>query len=149
MLQVKFDNNKIYEALNVYNEETYFNGASRPSLSIEVDGETVDISEIYQVFENIGDLGKVTVSNEIAEDSFEGYILPLSFKVEYREIERETLTTVQVLKKVVTLIIATKTAAEQKADPTNTLLAASTDEILGLRKQVQSLEAELSERVIG
>ena len=139
MLKIKFSN-KEYMALNVYNEETYINGVSRPSLSIEIDGESVDIAEIYGEFENIKNTGSVIVSNDFAEDTFTGYVLPLSFKVDYKEIERETLTTVQVLQKVITLVIATKTAAELKADPSTDLLAISSAEILGLRKQVKTLE---------
>lgn len=140
MLQVKIDNQS-YPALNVYNEETYFNGVSRPALSIEIDGESIDIALLYDVFEEVRNSGSVTVSNGFAEDIFEGYIIPLSFKVEYRQIERETLTTVEVLQKVVTLVVATKTVTELKADPLNDLLAASTEEILELRNQVRILEA--------
>jgi len=144
MLQVKFiNNNKVYPARNVYNEETSFNGVVRPSLSIEIDGGTIDIAELYSEFEDISNTGNISVTNGFSEDIFSGYILPLSFKVEYREVERETLTTVQVLKKVITLVIATKTVTEVKADPTNDLLAVSTLEILELRDQVRTLESQL------
>ena len=144
MLEVRFiDSNKVYPALNVYNEETYINGVLRPSLSLEIDGEATDVAELYEEFEDVRGSGNIAVTNGFAEDTFNGYILPLSFKVEYREIERETLTTVQVLKKVITLVVATKTATEQKADPTNNLLAASTAEILELREQVRMLEEQL------
>ena len=144
MLQVKFiNNNKVYPARNVYNEETSFNGVVRPSLSIEIDGGTIDIAELYSEFEDISNTGNISVTNGFSEDIFSGYILPLSFKVEYREVERETLTTVQVLKKVITLVIATKTVTEVKANPTNDLLAVSTLEILELRDQVRTLESQL------
>ena len=143
MLQTEFDNNKKYPALNVYNEETYINGVSRPSLSIEIDGESVDTAELYQVFEDIKYSGNITVSNGIAEDVFAGYVLPISFKVDFKEIERETLVTPQVMKKVITLVVATKTATEIKAEPTNTMLAVSSAEIFELRERVKTLKEQL------
>ena len=143
MFQVEFDNNKIYPALNVFNEDKYINGVLRPSLSIEIDGESVDTAELYQVFEDIKDSNIITVSDDKEEDIFFGYVIPIFFKVEYREIEKETLTTVQILKKVITLVVARKTATELKADPTNDLLAVSSTEILDLKNQVMTLEGLL------
>jgi len=130
-----------YDALNVYRQESFINGVLRPSLSIEFDD--IEIIDIYNEWESIEEIPSVTVSSDIAEEVFEGYNIPVSLSIVNKEIERETLTTASVIKKVITLVVATKTTTEIKAEPTNNALAASSNEILQLRNQVRDLQEAL------
>lgn len=128
-----------YSTLNTYRLQVLFNGVYRDALSFEIDGNGVDISTLYGFWNNKDLTSHITCSSDVASEGYDGFVIPVKLSVEYKEIEKETLTTAAVNRKVITMVLAAKTASEIKAEPANNALAEATEEILMLRKQVNEL----------
>jgi len=128
-----------FEMLDAYRSEELVNGVYRDTLVIEMEEGTADIPMLYRLWENEGFTSRITLFKDSFEEVCEGYTIPARFIIQNREIERETRTTAPVTMKVVTMILAMKTPAELKADPSIDVLAEADNEIISLRNQVDEL----------
>lgn len=112
-VKVKFKNGKIYEGVDSLEQEEYYNGSNRRTLTVKLD-KSYSVDELNKLVSDTSNIESIKVTADTWENIYDGYTMKLRLGVEQNLVTEETPETPSVYEEVVVLKLGRPTYIERQ-----------------------------------
>lgn len=112
-MQIKFNNGKILNCLESLEQEEYYNGSSRRTLTVKLD-KSYSMDELNKLVSDTSNIESIKVTADTWENIYDSYTMKLRLGIEQNLVTEETPETPSVYEEVVVLKLGRPTYIERQ-----------------------------------